>query len=61
MTKLWNPINILSRHASTVGSYDLNIVSGDINTNEVLKKTLNNEFEVIFLIGKDNLELKKKK
>ena len=56
----WNPINILSRHASTVGSYDLNIVSGDINTNEVLKKTLNNEFEVIFLIGKDNLELKKK-
>ena len=56
----WNPINILSRHASTVGSFDLNIVSGDINTNEVLKKTLNNEFEVIFLIGKDNLELKKK-
>ena len=56
----WNPINILSKHASTVGSYDLNIVSGDINSNEVLKKTLNNEFEVIFLIGKDNLELKKK-
>ena len=56
----WNPINILSRHASTVGSYDLNIVSGDINSNEVLKKTLNNEFEVIFLIGNDNLELKKK-
>ncbi len=56
----WYPINILSRHASTVGSYDLNIVSGDINTNEVLKKTLNNEFEVIFLIGKDNLEFKKK-
>ena len=56
----WNPINILSRHASTVGSYDLNIVSGDINSNEVLKKTLNNEFEVIFLIGKDNLELIKK-
>ncbi len=56
----WNPINILSRHASTVGSYDLNIVSGDINSNEVLKKTLNNEFEVIFLIGKDNLEFKKK-
>ena len=56
----WNPINILSRHASTVGSYDLNIVSGDINSNVVLKKTLNNEFEVIFLIGKDNLELKKK-
>ena len=56
----WNPINILSRHASTVGSYDLNIVSGDINSNVVLKKTLNNEFEVIFLIGKDNLEFKKK-
>ena len=56
----WNPINILSRHASTVGSYDLNIVSGDINSNEVLKKTLNNEFEVIFLIGKDNLEFNKK-
>ena len=26
----WNPINILSKHASTVGSYDLNIISGDL-------------------------------
>ena len=28
----WDPINILSKHASTVGSYDLDIISGDLIT-----------------------------
>ena len=56
----WNALNILSKHASTVGSYDLNIVSGSLNTNHVLEKAMNNEFEIIFLIGQDNLKFKKK-
>ena len=56
----WNPINILSKHASTVGSYDLNIISGNFDKNDVLDRTLNNEFEVIFLFGQDNLKFKKK-
>ncbi len=56
----WSPINILSKHASTVGSYDLDIISENFNNNDVLDRTLNNRFEVIFLIGQDNLKLKKK-
>ena len=34
----WNPIKYFIKHASTVGSYDLNIVSGDPNKNDVLEK-----------------------
>ena len=56
----WSPINFLSKHASTVGSYDLNIISENFNNNDVLDRTLNNEFEIIFLIGQDNLKFKKK-
>tara|TARA_B100002052_G_scaffold232213_1_gene215122 strand:- start:8445 stop:10472 length:2028 start_codon:yes stop_codon:yes gene_type:complete len=56
----WNPINILSKHASTVGSYDLNIISGDYNKNDVLNKILNNNYELIFLFGQDNLKISKK-
>ncbi len=60
ITENWNPINILSKNASTVGSYDLDIFSGDPNKNDVLSKALNNEFEIIFLFGHDNLRLNKK-
>ena len=55
----WNSLNVLSRNASTVGLYDLNIISSMNSENLTLSKTLNNEFEVIFLIGQDNLRFKK--
>ena len=45
------------KHASTVGSYDLNIISGDYNKNDVLNKILNNNYELIFLFGQDNLKI----
>ncbi len=56
----WNSLNVLSKDASTVGSNDLKIISSSENENITLTKTLNNEFEVLFLIGQDNLKFKKK-
>ena len=60
ITDEWNSLNILSKDASTVGSNDLNIISSSDLQNVTLTRTLNNEFEVIFLIGQDNLKFKKK-
>ncbi len=56
----WNALNILSNNASTVGSYDLNILSSNDGSNPVLEKINQNEFEIIFLLGQDNLSFKKK-
>tara|TARA_Y100000768_G_scaffold341799_1_gene286456 strand:- start:708 stop:1385 length:678 start_codon:yes stop_codon:yes gene_type:complete len=54
----WNSLNILSKHAATVGGFDLDIVSAENNlTLETLKK---NNFEIVFLIGQDNINFKKK-
>ena len=55
----WNSLNVLSKDASTVGSNDLNIISSTESQNVTLTKTLNNEFEIIFLIGQDNIKFKK--
>ena len=53
----WNPLNILSSDASTVGNFDLDIV----NNEENLFKELNeNKFELIYLVGQDNLDFVKK-
>ena len=51
----WNALNVLSNNASTVGAYDL-----DILDNETIDKVLSNQFELIFLFGQDNLNIKKK-
>ena len=60
ITDEWNSLNILSKDASTVGSNDLNIITtGDLE-NITLSKTLDNEFEILFLVGQDNLRFKKK-
>jgi len=59
-TDEWNSLNILSQNASTVGSYDLDIVSSTNGNNETLKKIQDNQFDVLFLIGQDNLKFNKK-
>ena len=56
----WNALNILSKNASTVGSYDLDILSSNNGSNIVLSKIEDNEFDVIFLFGQDDLKFKKK-
>ena len=53
----WNPVNILSADASRVGSFDLDIID---ETNQLLKDLNENKFEIIFLLGQDNLNFVKK-
>ena len=60
INKDWNSLNILSNHASTVGSYDLNILSSKDGKNITLNKIKNNNFDILFLFGQDSLSLKKK-
>ena len=55
----WNALNILSKNSSTVGSYDLNVLSKN-SSYEILDKLENNEFEILILFGQDNLNFEKK-
>ena len=56
-TDNWNPLNILSCDASTVGNFDLGIINNDIN---LIKDLKSNKFEIVYLVGQDDLELDKK-
>ena len=56
-TDNWNPLNILSCDASTVGNFDLGIINKDIN---LIKDLKSNKFEIVYLVGQDNLEFDKK-
>ncbi len=56
----WNALNILSNNASTVGAYDLGILSSNNGNNNTLEKIKKNEFDIIFLFGQENLKFKKK-
>ena len=56
----WNALNILSQNASTVGSIDLNLFSLDEKNNFIFfDKLNNNEFKLLYLLGSDNLLIKK--
>ena len=56
----WNPLNILSTDASTVGNIDLEVFNNKSGYNITLAKLQKNEFDLIFLIGQDNLNVNKK-
>ena len=58
--KDWKIINVLSKDASTVGAFDLDIINTSDGYNKTLEKLNNNEFELIFLFGQDNLNFSKK-
>ena len=53
----WNPINVLSVDAGTVGNLDLDIID---KNNKLLDEVKENKFEIIYLLGQDNLDFKKK-
>ncbi|MDC0518645.1 NADH-quinone oxidoreductase subunit NuoG [Candidatus Pelagibacter sp.] len=53
----WNPFNILSCDAATVGNYDLGLVN---DGNNLLKDLQNHKFDIVYLIGQDNLNFDKK-
>ena len=53
----WNALNILFKNASTVGAIDLNFfMKNDI----FFKKLDNNDFNLLYLVGSDNLNFVKK-
>ena len=56
-TDYWNPFNLLSTDASTVGNFDLDIVNED---DELFENLNQNKFELIYLLGHDNLNFNKK-
>ncbi len=53
----WNPLNLISADASTVGNLDLDVID---ESNSLLDDVNKNKFEIIFLLGQDNLDFKKK-
>ncbi len=53
----WNPLNIISTDAATVGNLDLDIID---HTNDLLNDLNENKFEIVFLLGQDNLKIHKK-
>jgi NADH-quinone oxidoreductase subunit G len=57
ISKEWNPINILSVDASTVGNLDLNIIN---NQKDMFNDLNNHKFEIVYLLGQDNLNFQKK-
>ena len=57
ITDEWNSLNLLSTDAATVGNFDLDIVNMKDNLIDDLTK---NKFELIYLLGQDNLDFNKK-
>ena len=53
----WNAFNILSCDAATVGNFDLGIINEENNLLDDLK---NHKFDIIYLVGQDNLNFDKK-
>ncbi len=56
-TEDWKPLNVLSVDASTVGNIDLDVID---QSNTILDDLIKNKFEIVFLLGQDNLNFKKK-
>ncbi len=56
-TNYWNPFNVLSTDASTVGNFDLDIIN---KNNELITDLNNNKFELVYFLGQDNLNFNKK-
>jgi NADH-quinone oxidoreductase subunit G len=56
----WNSLNTISENASTVGSFDLGLYKTKNGSNEVLKDLEDHKFEIVYLLGVDNLKFEKK-
>ena len=60
INEAWNALNILIQNASTVGALDLGFYNIDENNNFLFfDKLKNKEFKLLYLVGSDNLEIKK--
>ncbi len=62
INKDWNAFNFLPQNASTVGLIDLKVLPKDDEENySFFEKLKNNKFKLLYLLGSDNLEIKKDK
>jgi len=60
INEAWNALNILAQNAATVGAIDLGFYNIDTNNNFIFfDKLKNKEFKLLYLVGSDNLEIKK--
>ena len=60
INETWNALNVLTQNASTVGAIDLGFYNIDEKENFIFfDKLKNKEFKLLFLVGSDNIEIKK--
>ena len=60
INKDWNAFNFLPQNASTVGLIDLKILPKEEDKrNSFFDKLKNNQFKLLYLLGSDNLDIKK--
>jgi len=60
INETWNALNLLVQNASTVGAIDLGFYNIEKNNNFIFfDKLKNKEFKLLYLVGSDNLEIKK--
>ena len=60
INKDWNAFNFLPQNASTVGLIDLNVVpKEDEEKYSFFEKLNKNQFKLLYLLGSDNLDIKK--
>ena len=55
----WNALNILAQNASTVGLVDLKILPNEKNDYSFFEKFNIGKFKFLYLLGSDNIEIKK--
>ncbi len=53
----WSSLNLISTDASTVGNLDLDIINNEKN---LIQEFQENRFEIVYLLGKDDLKFNKK-
>ena len=53
----WNSLNILSCDAATVGNFDLGIIN---NQKNILNDLKEHKFDIVYLVGQDNIDFDKK-
>ena len=57
----WNALNVLTQNASTVGAIDLGFLNENTYNNlNFFNRLNNNEFDLLYFIGSDNLNFTKK-
>ena len=60
ITKEWNSLNVLAQNASTVGALNLKLMTYENENNFIFfDKLKKNKFKLIYLLGSDNIYIKK--